>query len=76
MKYDWVVPVAKAAGMAALGALGMVGVQNTVPAVKQATVTSTAPQIQEFKVKVEPQIIYIKPPACPVYEISMDKLKK
>ena len=61
MNWKPFIPVAKAAGMAVLGALGMVGVQNTVPAVKQAT--------------TGPQIIQIAP-KCPDIYIDRVKIKR
>ena len=54
-------PITGKAVLLALGALGMVGVQNTVPAVKQVTTT--------------PQIIHITPkcPELPPLELVLPK---
>lgn len=58
MNWKPFIPVAKAVGWAALGALGLIGGQNTLPAVKQAT-TGT-------------QIIHITP-KCPDFVVDLKK---
>lgn len=59
MNWMKLLPIAKAVGIAALGAMGMIGVQNTVPVVKQAT-TAT------------PQVIQVE---CPKFEVVIPRGK-
>ena len=77
MNWRALLPAAKAALPYVLGAMGMVGIQNTVPTVKESSV-GAAPQtvkveLAPLRIELTPQVFNLKP-VCPSFNVQLEQL--